>query len=133
MGVNFQYILIMPDNVIGTTRLCTHVILRQKSTCGPQQWEPRTSAFIGGHIFGDNKPPLAAHKSIDVHQWRAIGGGVITRPLNRSLLLKQIIGDIGKGWGGLCDFGHDFTGVGIIPSRAHSKSWPKSHKDRKST
>src|SRR5690606_15499911 len=83
--VDLQSVFRMPDVVVGTARLRSHVVLSQDATCGEQQREAAGDLFFAGHITGNKETPLAAHEAAYVHGFQpGFRSVLVARPLNAS-------------------------------------------------
>ena len=119
VGMDLEPVLGVPDRVGGAPGLGADIVLRQDAPGREQERKARAGAFVGGHVFGDDEAPLAAHEAVDMHERRAFGRLLVAGPLDRALFVQQRIGDAGEGGGGGRDLLHHLGGVGIGPARAH--------------
>ena len=61
---------------------------REDPAGGEQQREPAGAALLGRHVRRLHEAALAAHEAVDVHDRRAVGRGVVARPLHAADLVE---------------------------------------------
>ncbi len=119
MGMDFQTILLVPDDVFRAPCLCADIVLRQDAAGGEQQRETRTGALIRRHIFRADELALAAHEAVHMHDRRTLWEFFVAGPLHRALLFEVSIGNAGKTWRRCRYFVHDLGGMGVVPRKTH--------------
>ena len=117
--MDLEHVLVVPDDVVGASCLCTHIVLAQNAAGRQQERETRPGFFVGCNVVGADEPALAANESVDMHDRRAVRRIAVAGPLNRAFFIKQFIGDIGETRCGDSNLVHDLARMGVIPVCTH--------------
>ena len=80
--MDLQQILLVPHDVVGAAGLGADVVLGQHPAGGQDQREAAGGALAGRHVLGEAELALAAHELMHVHGRRALGRGIVARPLD---------------------------------------------------
>src|SRR5579863_6737082 len=97
VGMDLEPVFLVPDDVVGSPRLCADIVLAENASRRQKQWVARTGTLVGRDIFGDDELALAAHEAADVHHRRALRRLFVAGPLHGAEFIELRIRDARKG------------------------------------
>ena len=112
--MDIQQILLVPHDVVGAAGLRADVVLAQHPAGGQDQREAAGGALAGRHVLGEEELALAAHELVHVHRRRALGRGIVARPLDAAQAIELLVADAGEGRRQARDLVHDFGRMPVV-------------------
>src|SRR5947209_1169725 len=112
--MNFEAILPMPYDIFSAPRLGADIVLREDATRRQNQWIARTRALVRRHVSRGQETVLASHECANMHHRRAVGRGIIARPLEAADAIELRIADAREGRRETRDLIHDLRRMLIV-------------------
>ncbi len=112
--MHLEQVFLVPDIILGSSRLRADVVLREDPARREQQRELAIRALLGRHVVGLDEQALAPNECIDVHDRRPHWRAVIAGPLHAADFVEEREADTIEGRREFSDLVHDCGRTRIV-------------------